>query len=250
MLLENKVTLITGGASGIGRASAQLFAHEGAKVVVSDLNVEGGNETVETIASESGDAIFVKADVGVMADVEALIQAGVAKYGGIDVVFSNACHYPMGTATQLTEVQWDRTIDVCLKATWMLAKHTLPMMVEQGGGVFVITGSVHSLRGFKDYASYDAAKAGLLGMTRNLAVDYAPHVRVNALLPGPIVTGLWKDMTPEEIQRSADAVPLKRNGTPEDVAKVALFLASDLSSYVTGTEVVVDGGMISSVKFP
>ncbi len=250
MLLENKVTLITGGASGIGRASAQLFAHEGARVVVSDLNVEGGNETVESIASESGDAIFVKADVGVMADVKALIQAGVAKYGRIDVVFSNACHYPMGTATQLTEAQWDRTIDVCLKATWMLAKHTLPMMVEEGSGVFVITGSVHSLRGFKDYASYDAAKAGLLGMTRNLAVDYAPHVRVNALLPGPIVTGLWKDMTPEEIQRSADAVPLKRNGTPEDVAKVALFLASDLSSYVTGTEVVVDGGMISSVKFP
>ncbi len=250
MLLENKVTLITGGASGIGRASAQLFAREGARVVVSDVNVEGGNETVESISSKGGDAIFVKADVGVMSDVEALVHASVEKYGRIDVVFSNACHYPTGTATELTEAEWDRTIDVCLKGTWMLAKHTLPLMVEQGSGVFVITGSVHSLRGFQRYASYDPAKAGLLGMTRNLAMDYAPHVRVNAVLPGPIVTGLWKDMTEEEIQESADNVPLKRNGTSEDVAKVALFLASDLSSYVTGTEVVVDGGMISGVKFP
>ena len=250
MLLENKVTLITGGASGIGRASAQLFAHEGAKVVVSDVNVEGGNETVQSISSAGGDAIFVKADVGLMADVQTLVQAGIDRYGRIDVVFSNACHYPMGTATELTEAQWDRSINVCLKATWMLAKHALPHMVEQGSGVFVITGSVHSLRGFSRYASYDPAKAGLLGMTRNLALDYAPHVRVNAVLPGPIVTGLWKDMTPDEIQQSADSVPLKRNGMPEDVAKVALFLASDLSSYVTGTEVVVDGGMISGIKFP
>lgn len=250
MLLENKVVLITGGASGIGRASAQLFASEGAQVVVSDVNVEGGDETAELITSDGGDSIFVKADVGKMADVEALVESGVGKYGRIDVVFSNACHYPVGTATELTEAEWDRTIDVCLKATWMLAKHTLPIMVAQGSGVFVITGSVHSLRGFERYASYDPAKAGLLGMTRNLAFDYAPRVRVNAVLPGPIVTGLWKDMTPDQIQQSADSVPLKRNGTPEDVAKVALFLASDLSSYVTGTEVVVDGGMISGVKFP
>ena len=250
MLLENKVVLITGAASGIGRASAQLFAREGASVIVSDKNVEGGNETVEGIVSESLEAVFVETDVGCMADVEGLVQACVKRYGRIDVVFSNACHYPMGTATELTEADWDVTMNVCLKATWMLAKHALPIMVEQGGGVFVITGSVHSLRGFSNYASYDPAKAGLLGLTRNLALDYAPHVRVNALLPGPIVTGLWKDMTPEEIQQSADSVPLKRNGTPEDVAKVALFLASDLSSYVTGTEVVVDGGMISGIKFP
>lgn len=250
MLLQNKVALITGAASGIGRASALLFAREGAKVVVSDKNADGGKETVDSIVSEGNDAVFVETNVGCMADVEALVNACVEHYGRIDIVFSNACHYPMGTATELTEADWDITMDVCLKATWMLAKHALPLMVEQGSGVFVITGSVHSLRGFSSYASYDPAKAGLLGMTRNLAMDYAPHVRVNALLPGPIVTGLWKDMTPEEIQQSADSVPLKRNGTPEDVAKVALFLASDLSSYVTGTEVVVDGGMISGIKFP
>lgn len=250
MLLENRVALITGAASGIGRASAQLFARDGAAVIVSDKNVAGGNDTVAGIVAAGCDAMFVEADVGVMADVEALVEAGIARYGRIDIVFSNACHYPMGTATELTEADWDRTMDVCLKATWMLAKHTLPRMVERRGGVFVITGSVHSLRGFERYASYDPAKAGLLGMTRNLALDYAPHVRVNAVLPGPIHTGLWKDLTPEEIQHSADSVPLKRNGTPEDVAKVALFLASDLSSYVTGTEIVVDGGMISGIKFP
>lgn len=250
MLLENRVALITGGASGIGRATAELFANEGAKVVVSDVNVEGGKESVERITSAGGSAFFVKADIGLMGDVQALVQSSTDRYGRIDVVFSNACHYPMGTATELTEQQWDRTINVCLKATWMLAKCTLPAMVAQGTGVFVITGSVHSLRGFNRYASYDPAKAGLLGMTRNLALDYAPAVRVNAVLPGPIVTGLWKDLTEEEIQKSADTVPLKRNGTPDDVAKVALFLASDLSSYITGTEVVVDGGMISGVKFP
>ena len=250
MLLENRVALITGGASGIGRATAELFAKEGARVVVSDVNVEGGNEAVERIVSVGGSAFFVKADIGLMGDVQALARSSTDRYGRIDVVFSNACHYPMGTATELTEQEWDRTINVCLKATWMLAKCTLPGMVAQGAGVFVITGSVHSLRGFNRYASYDPAKAGLLGMTRNLALDYAPTVRVNAVLPGPIVTGLWKDMTDEEIQKSADSVPLKRNGTPEDVAKVALFLASDLSSYMTGTEVVVDGGMITGIKFP
>ena len=250
MLLANKVAIVTGAASGIGRASAQLFAREGAAVIVSDHNAQEGNETTRRITSEGGDATFIKTDVGLMTDIEALVQESVSRYGRIDVVFSNACHYPMGAATELTESQWDRTIDVCLKATWMLAKHTLPLMVEQGNGVFVITGSVHSLRGFQRYASYDPAKAGLLGLTRNLALDYAPQVRVNAVLPGPIVTGLWKDMTPEEIQHSAENVPLKRNGTPEDVANAALFLASDMSSYITGTEIVVDGGMISGIEFP
>ena len=142
MLLENRVALITGGASGIGRATAELFAKEGARVVVSDVNIEGGNDAVERIISVGGSAFFVKADIGLMGDVQALTRSNTDRYGRIDVVFSNACHYPMGTATELTEQEWDRTINVCLKARWMLAKCTLPGMVAQGAGVFVITGSV------------------------------------------------------------------------------------------------------------
>ncbi len=209
MLLENKVTLITGAASGIGRASAQLFAREGAKVVVSDKNVEGGNETVESIVSEGNDAVFVETNVGCMADVEALVNACIERYGRVDVVFSNACHYPMGTATELTEADWDITMDVCLKATWMLAKHALPLMVEQGGGVFVITGSVHSLRDIPVTLRTTPPRPTARPHAQSCPGLRSPRSSERPSA-GPIVTGLWKDMTPGREQSSADSVPLKR----------------------------------------
>ena len=250
MLLGNKVALITGGASGIGRATAQLFAREGAKVVAADINEAAGRETVERIRTASGEAFFVQADVGKMGQVQAMMKATLDRYGRLDIIHSNAAAYVMGTATEISEADWDGTLDVCLKATWMIANCAMPVMLEQGGGVFVITGSIHALRGLADYTAYQAAKGGLLTLTRALAADYAPTIRVNTVLPGAIVTGLWADIPESDREKIAQMVPLRRNGQPEDIAQAALFLASDMSAYMTGASLVVDGGMSSILELP
>jgi len=249
-LLKDKVAWVTGAASGIGRASAQVFAREGAKVVVADINEDGCNKTVEGIRRNSGDAIAVRADVGKMDQVQGLVQAALDRYGRLDIVHSNAASLVMGAATEISESDWDRTLDVCLKATWMLAHYAIPKMLAQGGGVFVITGSIHALRGYARYTAYQAAKGGLLALTRALAADYAPTVRVNTILPGAVVTGLWDNVSASERERIAQMCPLKRNGQPEDIAQAALFLASDMSSYMTGTCLIVDGGLTSVIEVP
>ena len=250
MLLQDKVALITGAASGIGRATAQLFAREGAKVVAVDINQVGGRETIENIHKASGDAFFVPADVGKMDSVRAMVEAALDRYGRLDIVYSNAAAYVLGTATEISEADWDRTLDICLKATWMIAHCAVPPMLAQGGGAFIITGSVHSIRGYAIHAAYQASKGGLLALTRALAADYAPTVRVNAILPGAVITGLWKDITESEQEKAAELCPLRRNGQPEDIAQAALFLASDMSAYMTGTSLVVDGGLSSVIELP
>jgi NAD(P)-dependent dehydrogenase (short-subunit alcohol dehydrogenase family) len=250
MLLAGKVAIITGAASGIGRATAQLFAKEGAKVIVADINEPGCQKTVEAIRSASGEAVPFAVDVGRMRGVKSLVDTAVTKFGRLDVVYSNAAAYKMGSATEINEDEWDRTLDVCLKGTWMLASHAMPIMLEQGGGVFVITGSVHAIRGYAGYTAYQAAKGGLVALTRSLAADYAPRVRVNTILPGAVVTGLWDNVSESDREKAAQMCPLKRNGSPEEIASVALFLASDMSSYMTGTHVVVDGGLSSVIQIP
>jgi NAD(P)-dependent dehydrogenase (short-subunit alcohol dehydrogenase family) len=246
-LLDQKVALITGAASGIGLATAKLFAQHGAKIVVVDINEANGQQAVESIRSSSGEASFVKADVGRMDDVRAAVQTAVDRYGSLDIIHSNALSLARGSATTITEAEWDRTVDVCLKATWMLAHYAVPIMLRQGQGVFVITSSVHAITGYVKHTAYQAAKGGLLSLTRSLATDYGPKIRVNAILPGAIVTGMWKGVTEEEKERIAHQCLLQRNGQPEDVASVALFLASDMSSYMTGTCLVVDGGLSSFI---
>jgi len=243
MLLAGKTALITGTASGIGAATAALFAKQGAKVVAADINERGGEEVVRRIRAESGEAVFIKTDVGRMDQVEAMVAAGLQRYGRLDIVVSNAAKYAVGTPTDISEADWDRTLAVCLKATWMIGRSTLPGMVAQGGGVFIITGSIHAVRGYAGHSAYQASKGGLLALTRAFAADYAPTVRVNTILPGPVVTGLWDGIDEPERDRLAQRCPLKRNGRPEDIAQVALFLVSDMSSYMTGTSIVVDGGL-------
>ena len=250
MLLNERVALITGGGSGIGRATAALFAQHGAKVVVADINSASGQETVDSIKGAGGEAHFVQGDVAKFAAVEAMVRTGIETYGRLDIVHSNAATYAMGTATELSEQEWDLTLDASLKATWMLARCALPQMLAQGAGVFVITGSVHALRGYPFYTAYQAAKGGLLALTRALAADYAPHIRVNTILPGAVVTGLWDPISEEDREKIAQMCALKRNGTPEEVAQAALFLASDMSSYMTGSHVVVDGGLSSIMMLP
>jgi NAD(P)-dependent dehydrogenase (short-subunit alcohol dehydrogenase family) len=247
-LLTNQVALITGAASGIGRATAQLFAREGAAVVLTDINDADGEAAAAGIRAAGGDALYLHADVSRMAEVQTLVEAARARYGRLDILHSNAFAQRRGSALEITEADWDFILAVDLKASWMLAHHALPIMLAGGGGAIVLTGSVHALRGYARYAAYQAAKGGLLALTRSLAVDFAPTVRVNTVLPGAIVTGAWKGVTEDQMVRVGDMCPLKRNAAPEEVANVVLFLASRLSSYMTGAHVVVDGGLTAHVK--
>jgi NAD(P)-dependent dehydrogenase (short-subunit alcohol dehydrogenase family) len=247
-LLDGKVALITGAASGIGRATAQLFAEHGAKVVVADVNESGGNQTVENIQAKSGQGFFVRADVGKMEDVRTMVQSTLERFGRLDIVHSSAAAYKLGSATKISEADWDWTQAVCLKATWMIAHHSMPAMQRQEKGAFIITASVHSIRGYTKHVAYQAAKGGLLAMTRSLAADYAPQIRVNAILPGAVITGLAAGLSESDLKRVANMCPLRRNAPPEEIATVALFLASEMSAYMTGACLLVDGGMASVIK--
>jgi NAD(P)-dependent dehydrogenase (short-subunit alcohol dehydrogenase family) len=247
-MLTDKVALITGAASGIGRATARLFAEHGAAVVVADVNEKGGQQTVESIRAKAGEALFVKADVGKMEDVSAMVKATLDRFGHLDIVYSNAAAYRLGSATRISEADWDWTQAVCLKATWMIAHHAMPAMLQQEQGAFIITASVQSIRGYTNHVAYQAAKGGLVAMTRALAADYAPKIRVNAILPGAVITGLAAGLSESDLQRIANMCPLRRNAPPEEIATVALFLASEMSAYVTGACLVVDGGLSSVIK--
>jgi NAD(P)-dependent dehydrogenase (short-subunit alcohol dehydrogenase family) len=248
MLLKNKIALITGGASGIGRATARLFAREGAAVVVADVNDAGGNQVAQEIQREGGQAIYIHSDIGKKQDVDELVGAAIERFGRVDVLHSNAASYALGSVTETSEDDWDRTLDVCLKATWRLARAVIPGMRAHGGGAIVITGSVHAIRGYPGHAAYQAAKGGLLALTRSLAADAAPTIRVNTILPGAVVTGLWAGHSQRQRERIAMMCPLQRNGRPEEIANVALFLASDMSSYMTGESIIVDGGLTSTIR--
>jgi len=247
-LIEGKVSLITGGSSGIGRATAQLFAQHGARVAVIDVDENGGKQTVESIRVNAGEAFFAKADVGRMDEVRGAVDKTLDRYGGLDVVHSNAAAYAVASATGLLEADWDRTQDICLKATWMIAHCAMPAMLRNEGGAFIITASVQSIRGYANHAAYQAAKGGLISLTRSLAADYAPKIRVNAILPGAVITGLVKDASESDLKKVALMCPLQRNAQPEEIATVALFLASPMSAYMTGACVVVDGGLTSVIK--
>jgi NAD(P)-dependent dehydrogenase (short-subunit alcohol dehydrogenase family) len=249
MLLKDRVALITGAASGIGRAAAVLFAREGARVVLADVSQSGGDQAVEQIRQEGGEARFVRTDVGRMDQVRAMVDAARTAYGRLDIIHSNAGIYgKRGSALDISEEDWDRTLAVNLKATWMIAHCAIPGMLAQGSGVIIVTASVQGLRGYPGYAAYQTSKGGLLALSRSLAADFSPTIRVNALLPGPVVTGLWDDVPESVRQLSAQSSPMQRNATLEEIAQAALFLASDMSSYMTGAELLVDGGLISIIR--
>ncbi|MFZ0036528.1 MAG: SDR family NAD(P)-dependent oxidoreductase [Candidatus Acidiferrales bacterium] len=247
-MLEGKVAIVTGGGSGIGRATSRVFAEHGARVMVADINGAPAAETAASIVAKGGEAISSQTDVGKMADVERMVKETAERWGRLDVIFSNAAGYKLGSATELSEEDWDRTLDVCLKASWMIAHHAMPFLLRQPGSTFIITGSVHSLRGYAKHVAYQASKGGLLALTRSLAADYAPTVRVNAILPGAVITGIAAHLTESQLEHIAMMCPLQRNSQPEEIGRVALFLASEMSSYMTGTALIVDGGLASVIK--
>jgi meso-butanediol dehydrogenase/(S,S)-butanediol dehydrogenase/diacetyl reductase len=251
MKLDGRVAIITGGNSGIGKATAILFAQEGAKVVVAGRNSSRGREVVDEIRKNGGDAVFVRTDVSKTEDVKNLVEKTVSRYGRIDVLFNNAALSPVGTVLTTSEKEWRAVIDTNINGTFLCTRYVLPHMLKQGAGAIINTGSINSLMAMKDEAAYDASKGGVLMLTRATALDFAKdNIRVNCICPGAIETPMLRgilQLAPNPKEAEAELVrkhALGRIGTPEEVARVALFLASDDSSFVTGTAVAVDGGML------
>jgi NAD(P)-dependent dehydrogenase (short-subunit alcohol dehydrogenase family) len=244
MRLADRVAIITGAASGIGRATAIRFAREGAKVVVADINEQGAQNTVDLITSGDGQAVCISTDVGKEADLQRMIDFTVSTYGGLDILHNNAYWTEARNALDTTVDNWQRTLDVTLRPAWLASKIAVPHLRARGKGVILNTASVQSIVGVPGFAAYQASKGGILSLTRALAMELAPEIRVVAILPGAIDTPAVRisDEASASIDALLDNIPLKRLGEPEEIANVALFLASDEASYITGTGVVVDGG--------
>jgi len=246
--LKDKVATITGGGSGIGRATCLLFAREGAKVVVADYVAEGGNETARQISAAGGQAVFVQADVSKSADVQNLIGAAVRNYGRVDILFNNAgIEGPSAKLANLKEEDWDRVIAIDLTSVYLGMKYVIPEMIKQGGGVILSTASVAGLVGFQGSGAYAAAKAGVINLTRLAALEYADkNIRVNCICPGVIETPMVERvMGGRPRERVVRSEPIGRLGRPEDIANAALFLASDESSFATGAPFIIDGGYVA-----
>jgi NAD(P)-dependent dehydrogenase (short-subunit alcohol dehydrogenase family) len=247
-LVTGKVALVTGAGSGIGRASALAFAREGAKVVVADVTVEGGEETANLIKQAGGEAIFVKADVSKGAEVEALVARAVQTYGRLDCAHNNAgIEGPGATTVDYTEELWDRVIAINLKGVWLCMKYEIPQMLQHGGGAIVNTASTAGLVGYPRGSAYVASKHGVVGLSKTAALEYAKSgIRVNAVCPGAIDTpmmGRITDHRPTRAARMAAAEPVGRMGVPGEIAEAVVWLCSESASFVTGHAMAVDGGM-------
>jgi NAD(P)-dependent dehydrogenase (short-subunit alcohol dehydrogenase family) len=247
--LQNKVAIITGGTSGIGRETAVLFAKSGAKVVVAGRREAEGRQTVELVKAAGGEALFVKTDVTKVADVEELVQKTVETFGRVDIAFNNAGIE--GTWTPIVdqaEEDFDRVIDINLKGVWLCLKYEIRQMLKQGnGGAIVNMSSIAGLMGSASAAPYCASKHGVIGLTRSAAIEYAKQkVRVNAVCPAVIVTDMAERLFgAPEIQKSVEAMhPLGRFGSAHEVAEGVLFMCSDRSSFMTGHYLVLDGGFL------
>lgn len=251
--LSGKVVLVTGAGSGIGRAIALTSAEEGARVVVSDIAVEGGEETVRAIVEAGGEAAFVRADVSNAAEVEALVGAAVESYGRLDCAVNNAgIEGVLATTAEYPEETWNRVLGINLTGVFLCMKHEIPRMLEAGGGAIVNVASILGLVGFATAPAYTAAKHGVVGLTKVAALDYsALGVRVNALCPGFIETpmvmerGVEAGTHPEVYQQIAELHPIKRLGRPQEMANAAVWLCSDASSFVTGHALTADGGYVA-----
>jgi NAD(P)-dependent dehydrogenase (short-subunit alcohol dehydrogenase family) len=248
--LSNKVALITGGTSGIGRDAAVLFAKAGAKVVVTGRRETEGNETIGLVRAAGGDALFVKGDVAKTAEVQAMVHKTVEKFGRLDVAFNNAgIEGAWQPITEAAEEEFDRVISINLKGVWLCLKYEIQQMLKQGGGGAIVNmSSVAGLAGFAGAAIYIASKHGVIGLTRTAALEYAKSgIRVNAVCPAVIDTPMADrafGADPEVGKRMAAMHPIGRVGKPMEIAEAALWLCSDKSSFVTGHYIVLDGGLL------
>jgi len=248
--LEGKVALVTGASSGIGRESALAFAAAGARVVVSDVVVDGGEETVSEIRSAGGEATFVRADVSQTAEVEALVRQTVETYGRLDCAHNNAgIEGDMAPTAECAEANWDRTIAINLKGVWLCMKSEIRQMLRQGGGAIVNTSSAAGLVGFANLPAYVASKHGIAGLTKTAALEYAEQgIRVNAVCPGVIHTPMIDRIVNGDAETEAQFTalePVGRMGSPAEVAQAVVWLCSDAASFVTGLAMPVDGGFVA-----
>lgn len=254
MRLQDKVAIVVGGAVGMGRAVALAFAREGARVVVADIDESGGRETVAQIEAQikqdGADALFVHTDIADAAQVEAMAAAAIDRFGRVDVLHVNAGIQDLWQdkrAHELSEEIWERTMAVNLRGSWLCCKYVIPTMLAQGGGSIILVGSPTGWLGCAPgYTAYSASKGGVIGLTRIMAVDYARDgIRVNSIIPATTETPMISEILTNQAvaDRLADAIPMGRIGQPDDIAGLAVFLASDESKFCTGGFFAADGGM-------
>jgi NAD(P)-dependent dehydrogenase (short-subunit alcohol dehydrogenase family) len=244
MLLKGKTAMVTGGGSGLGQASAYAFGREGARVAIFDNNTEAAKQTADELIAQGREAMFVVGDVSREADVRTGVAEIFSSFGRIDILFNNAGVAVRQSVTEQDETGWDRCMAVNLKGVFLCSKHVIPHMLNRGGSVINMS-SVTGIVGVRNRSAYSASKGAIAALTRNMALDYARFgIRVNCVCPGftttPLINALLRD--PEKKSRLIGTHPLGRLGTPEDIANAVVFLASDLSSWITGQALAVDGG--------
>ncbi len=246
-LLDGRVALITGGASGQGRAAAGLFAYQGARVVVADLDDDGAGRTIERVHASGSTGMAVHADVSQRDDCDAMVHATINDFGRLDILYNNAEVQMSGRLVDTSGDDWDLVMATNLDAVFWTCRAALPHLIDSGNASIINTASVLGLTGSEGYAAYGAAKAGLVALTRQIATEYGPAVRANVIAPGSIDTPQFRavaETMPDAFVANLEAtIPLHRLGTAADVAGIALFLASDLSAYTTGTVIPADGGL-------
>jgi len=252
--LKDRVAIVTGAGKGIGWGIAKVFSTEGAKVIVVDWDEEAGEKTAEEIRQSSGDAIFVNCDVSNEEQVKAMVQATIDKYGRIDILVNNAGVGVYKSVLEATSDDWDHCLAVNLRGVFLCSKYAIPHMQSVGKGAIINISSVHSHATVNGVAPYAASKGGITALTRNMAIDYGPTIRVNAIAPGWVLTPLIQSIfdsydDPAEQQRLVEQRQvMKRIGRPEDIGHAAAFLASDEASFITGTQLFVDGGLTAQLE--
>ena len=244
--LQGRVTAITGGALGIGRATARAFAAEGALVALGDVELDAAEAVAKEIKGQGGKAMAARVDVGDAGQVQAFVDEVVAAFGRLDVMFANAGIAHSAPFLEHPEAQWHRVLRVNLTGVFLCCQIAARQMVKQGGGRIITTASINGFRGVENLVGYNAAKAGVIELTRTMAVELAQYsITVNAIAPAQIDTRLTRSLPESARRRRVERIPLGRFGEPEDVARAALFLASDDASYITGHTLAVDGGYLA-----
>lgn len=251
MRLKDKVAIITGGGSGFGEVTGHLFASEGAAVMIADINGTAAQAVAEAIQAKGGTAAYVEANVASSESTEAMAKATLASFGQVDILFNNAGIEGWGSVVDADEAVWERIFAVHVRGAFLCSKHTIPAMIKRGkGGSVINVSSVAGLVGLQNMAAYSAAKGAIISLTRSMAADFAQHkIRVNCIAPGTAMTPLGKRLiendTPEKLAQRLSRYPLGRFAEPEEIANSVLYLASDDSSYTTGSCLVMDGGLTS-----